>query len=223
MYKGLTLFEVALRQVQDIVASRLAFGMEAEIVIIFFNTLSTTRDLKGVQVWHPASPPSVDVLQRLHNCSSVQFEYHGMRSFRNALAAAILEFYDGRNPTDAPLVVAAWTCLADTHAGSEDDDTIIDSILELVQKRDGLLQIVCVDDVTPGDVEEGASKWIQIIKRLQNSRRKYCSTWNILNDPFNDPYNSGDAGLVSHTVRTMICECCCSILFVMIDAYYYYV
>jgi hypothetical protein len=38
-YKNLTLFQVALKQVHDIVLSRLAFSVEDDITIIFFNTV----------------------------------------------------------------------------------------------------------------------------------------------------------------------------------------
>jgi hypothetical protein len=191
----LTLFEVALRQLQDIVASRLAFGMEADITVIFYNTASNTRDLKGVHVWHPASAPSVDLLERLHNCSAVKFEFehHGMKSFRNALAAAILEFYDGKISADVQLVVAAWTCLQEGHF--EEKDAIVQSTIELLQKRDAFLQIICVDDETPEDVTH-SSRFSEVFRGL-GANRKCCSTWNILKDPF----NSGDMGLLSHTVR----------------------
>lgn len=188
---------MALRQLEDIVASRLAFGMEADITVIFYNTVSSSRDLKGVHVWHPASPPSVELLERLHDCSAVESEHHRMTSFRNALAAAILEFYDGKTSADVQLVIAAWTSIHDEH--NEDDDAVTKStIVELLQKRDALLQLVCVDDDTPEDVD-CSKKMFQIFKKLKNSRR-YYSTWNILKDPF----NSGDIGWISHTVRTII-------------------
>jgi hypothetical protein len=190
----LTLFEVALRQLQDIVASRLAFAMETDITIIFYNTSTSSRDLQGVHVWHSASPPSVELLERLHDhdCSAMQSAHHRMASFQNGVVAAILEFYDGKISSDVQLVIAAWTSIHD----DEDDDGsgTQDTIVELLRKRDALLQLICVDDNTPEDVKN-SKKMFGVFSQLEKSRR-YYNTRNILKDPF----HSGDVGLISHTV-----------------------
>lgn len=196
MYEGLPLFEVALKQVQDVVSSRLAFGMETELTIIFYNTASTTRDLKGVHVWHPAAPPSVELLERLHNGPFVQFGTYSMVYFRNAVAAAMLEFFDGRIMPDAQTIIETWTCLDGDRHEDDVDDSTIHSVVELFQKRNALLQIVTLDDSVPGRLDQSHNIWSFILERL-NHQHKYCSTWSILKDPF----GSGDDRLISHAVR----------------------
>lgn len=195
-YKGLTVFEVALCQVQDIVASRVAFGMEAELAIILYNTPSTTRGLDGVRIYYPASPPSMELLERLYYEPPVPCELDHIRHFRNAVAAGILEFHHGKNTPATQTSIIAWTYPNSSHICNEDDATLAE-IRELIEKRDLLLHVVSLHDGSINDIDLDETFWSAIIHHT-NVRRRYESTWNILPNPYD---TTGLPGcLISHTV-----------------------
>jgi hypothetical protein len=166
--RGLTMFQAAVKQVSDLVASRLEMGVEDDVVIIFFNP--------GTHVWHAAGAPSLDLLQRLSDLLasspfvdettkdeifllSTQDEISEktidqQTALRDALVAAVLEFqveevgakrYRGDDRgKERPLTVACWTMVNLTET-LEDNDETLGTIFELQRRRHIEIHTVLLD------------------------------------------------------------------------------
>lgn len=152
--QGLTLFQAAMKQISDIIASRLAHGIDDDITIVLFN--------RGTpNVWHPGGMPTLALLERLDdlatsNAKDVVFgksdERQGrssslVESLRNAMISAVLEFDTGEwsnYKVVISLVVVAFT--SDNDTGTCDDDPCFGTIVELICRRNIKFHTVFLDD-----------------------------------------------------------------------------
>ncbi|KAI8111354.1 hypothetical protein M9434_004926 [Picochlorum sp. BPE23] len=151
-YKNLTLFQVALKQVHDIVLSRLAFSVEDDITIIFFNTPSDDgqNQLGGIKTWHSASPPSIELLDRLssfnYDISRKSSSGSSANSFLNALIAAVLEFSDAKTTWDhAQTKIVVWTLASDGAYCVSENTLVSGQITQIIERRKFMLRIVTLD------------------------------------------------------------------------------
>ena len=203
--QGMTLFQAALKQVSDVVASRLAHGVEDEITIVFFN--------RGVHVWHAAGPPSLALLERLDDLAlgsskrgilgkeGDQQERHVslLESLRDALVASVLEFPGeewSSYKVEVSLVVAVWT--ADNTGGCcDDNDPLLRTISELVNRRSIKLHVILLDDfkldVPRQNVCDTSTVWAKLCSLNLSVDH---NTRSIVSNPFS---LSTSTKLISHT------------------------
>ena len=135
---------------------------------------SNSNECDGVVVWHPAAPPSLDLLDRLRffdpiSLATMPCNECTSNVIQNVFVASVMEFSQRKTFSDVRAVISVWTQVNSSTAVHPNDKQSLQNIVSLVDKRDLDVFVVDVEDL-PDLPSTMRNIHLQILHSIQKAR-----------------------------------------------------